>query len=479
MKDGQKVCFISGKFNVVHPGHLRLFRHAKEIADYLVVGVLADDYHLAGDILVPEADRIEGVRANIWVDEAFLVPDVGDAILEIKPDIVLKGKEHEGGRNLEESLVTGYGGILRFAGGDTRLSSSTLIRAERDFEYASHSETRGFLRRHGLFKSNLADLIDSMSKIKTLVVGDLIVDRYIDCQPVGLSAEDPTIVVTPLAKKSFIGGAGIVAAHAAQLGSESALVSIRGDDATGEGAIKELADLNVNSHVLLDVDRPTTRKTRYRTNGKTLLRVNEMREHQVDKDLEGILRDRIMKLIPEYDLVIFSDFSYGVLSETLIQDVISASKTIGLTIAADSQSSSQIGDVTKFSDVTLLTPTEREARLAVRDSKSGLVGISEKLRKATNARYIPITLASEGVFLHIPENDDSDWADDQIPALNNNPIDVSGAGDAFLVSTAMCLAIGADIWSSIYLGSLSSACQVSRIGNVPLSRRELLEKLSS
>ena len=63
-KRKHKTCFISGKFNVVHPGHLRLFRHAKEIADELVVGVYADDYRLAGDILLVEAERREGVEAS-------------------------------------------------------------------------------------------------------------------------------------------------------------------------------------------------------------------------------------------------------------------------------------------------------------------------------------------------------------------------------------------------------------------------------
>ena len=100
MKSGRKVSFISGKFNVVHPGHLRLFRHAKEITDYLVVGVFANDYHLAGEILVPDHDRLEGVRANIWVDEAILITDVEKTVAELKPDVVLKGKEHEDYREL-------------------------------------------------------------------------------------------------------------------------------------------------------------------------------------------------------------------------------------------------------------------------------------------------------------------------------------------------------------------------------------------
>jgi len=165
------------------------------------------------------------------------------------------------------------------------------------------------------------------------------------------------------------------------------------------------------------------------------------------------------------------------LTDDLIERITHDSRAKGITLAADSQSSSQIGDITRFPNVTLLTPTEREARLAVRDNKSGLVGISEKIRQATNAEFIPITLASEGVFLHRPEEEGRGWTDDQVPTLNDNPVDVSGAGDAFLVSAAMCLAKGADIWSAIFLGSLGAACQVSRVGNVPLLKRELVHRL--
>jgi len=474
-----KVCFVSGKFNVIHAGHLRLFRHAREIADRLVVGVFADDYPLAGDILVTEEDRIEGVRSNIWVDEVVLVTDIEKIVSTLKPDIVLKGREHEKAENLEESTVSKYGGVLRFAAGDARLSSSTLIQAETNRESKALVTDNDFLRRHNLSRDSVAGLVESVSCIKTLVIGDLIVDRYVDCQPVGLSAEDPTVVVSPLAIKSFIGGAGIVAAHAAHLGAQATLVSIRGDDDIGEEAVTSLDQLGVCTNIWVDGDRPTTRKTRYRASGKTLLRVNELRDHLADEQLLESLLSCILDMLPQFDLLIFSDFSYGLFTDTLINEVTRAGKQLGITMAADSQSSSQIGDITKFQDVTLLTPTEREARLAVRDNKSGLVGISEKIRDVTGVRYVPITLASEGVFLHVSENEGSDWVDDQVPALNKNPADVSGAGDAFLVGTAMCLAAGADIWSSIYFGSLGSACQISRIGNVPLSGQELIDKLYS
>ena len=478
MVSKKKICLISGKFNVLHPGHLRLFRHAKEIAGQLVVGVFADSHDFAGEIMVSEKDRLEGVQANRWVDDAFLITSLSEAILRLKPDIVLKGKEHELNQNEEEKLVQEYGGSLKFAGGDSRLNVSALIHDENTDKSVRLKNSKDFLARHRLSANHLIKSVENVSSIRALVLGDLIVDRYVDCQPIGMSAEDPTVVVSPIAEEKFIGGAGIVSAHASNLGAGTVFVSVRGNDETGVYAETELQRRGVKTEIIADADRPTTQKTRFRANNKTLLRVNELRDHQVDRIINRQLTERVLDNLAGVDLIVFSDFSYGLFSPELIENVTKVASQKGIVMAADSQSSSQIGDIARFPGVTLITPTEREARLAVRDNVAGLVGISQKLREITRAQYTPITLASEGVFLHRPDGEPGGWTDEQIPALNENPIDVSGAGDAFLVSTAMSLAAGEDILTAIYIGSVASACQVSRIGNTPLNRNELIEKLT-
>lgn len=472
---GQKVCLVSGKFNVLHPGHLRLFRHAKEICDYLVVALYPDGW--SSEVLLPAPDRLEGVRANIWVDEAFILSGgIETAITELRPDVVLKGKEHDGLSNIESDVLRSYGGALRFAGGHLAFSSNELLSAEERPIPTWHAED--YLRRHDISYADLIAQIGAMDSVRTLVIGDLIVDRYIDCEPVGMSAEDPTVVVTPISEKQFLGGASIVAAHADQLGGGAHLISIRGDDVPGNFALKELDKVGVTTHIFCDVERPTTFKTRYRARNQTLLRVNDFRDHHIDAGLETILLSKIYDILPSVNLVIFSDFNYGLLTNSLVSDVIEACRERQIVVACDSQSSSQVGDVTKFQNASLITPTEREARLAVRDANAGLVGVAEKLRNLTNSNYAPITLGSEGVFLHYKERNNQLPKDDQIPALNRNPIDVAGAGDAFLVATGLALASGSDIWSSMYIGSMASATQVGRVGNLPLKRTELLQQIN-
>ena len=123
---------VFGIFNIVHPGHIRLFRFAKELGDRLVVGVLSDG--LAGTSgHVTEQNRLEGVRANGYVDECFLVETGIREVLERhRPGVVVKGKEYEGTANLEERIVESWGGRLVFSSGESFLSSSDLIRRELD-----------------------------------------------------------------------------------------------------------------------------------------------------------------------------------------------------------------------------------------------------------------------------------------------------------------------------------------------------------
>jgi bifunctional ADP-heptose synthase (sugar kinase/adenylyltransferase) len=146
----------------------------------------------------------------------------------------------------------------------------------------------------------------------------------------------------------------------------------------------------------------------------------------------------------------------------------------GIMIVADSQSSSQVGDVSRFKNTALLTPTEREARLALGNYEDGLVVLAEALRNKTNALNIVITLGAEGLLIHAGNSDKSQWITDRLPALNTAPKDAAGAGDCLLVCTAMAFVLGHPILESLYLGSVAAACQVGRIGNIPLTASELL-----
>ena len=472
----RRMVLVTGNFNVIHPGHLRLLQFAADCGDYLVVGVNEDS---SPGARVPEAMRLEGVRAISLVDYAFILRESPEAfIAELKPDIVVKGKEYESRHNAEQAVVEQNGGKLLFGSGEVRFSSLDLLRREYfEADFSSIRKPIDFAERHGFEIGELASQLERFKSLRVTVIGDLIVDEYISCEPLGMSQEDPTIVVTPIESQKFIGGAGIVAAHAKGLGADVSYFTVAGNDDAAQFSREMLTRYGVKHTLLVDDSRPTTLKQRYRAGSKTLLRVSHLRQHDVNAGLAEVMFQAVEQAIPDSDLIVFSDFNYGCLPQSLVDRIIEVARRRGVIMVADSQASSQMSDVSRFRGMQLITPTEREARLALHDQRSGLAVIAEALRKKAEASNVVITLASEGVLVHAYNA--SDWLTDQLPSFNSTPKDTAGAGDSFFMCAAMGLCSGLDIWRSVYLGSLAAACQVARVGNIPLTQNELITEIES
>lgn len=473
----KRIVFVSGNFNTIHPGHFRLLSFAAECGDFLVVGVTDDN---ADGVLVPAELRLGGVQSISYVDYTFVMSTPPEHLIQmLKPMIVVKGREHETHFNFEQEVVESYGGKLLFSSGEMRFSSVDLIRKEMlESNLSSIIRPMEFPDRHGFAMADLRAVMDKFKGFRVTVLGDLIVDEYISCAPLGMSQEDPTLVVTPIQNEKFLGGAAIVAAHAHGLGADVRYFSVSGKDSSAEFARDKLQEWGVKAEVFEDESRPTTLKQRFRASGKTLLRVSHLRQHDISHQIMSAFVTAVKTALQNSDLVIFSDFNYGCLPQPLVEEISEVCRQKNILMVADSQSSSQVGDVSRFKDMLLLTPTEREARLAVRDFNSGLVVLAEKLRIKACSENIILTLDSEGMIAHAASKDDGAWHTDRLPAFNTAPKDSSGAGDSLLACCSMAMAVGADIWKSMYLGSIAAACQVSRVGNTPLSPRDIRLELA-
>jgi rfaE bifunctional protein kinase chain/domain len=297
-----------------------------------------------------------------------------------------------------------------------------------------------------------------------------------------MSQEEPTIVVTPIDKIKFIGGAGIVAAHASGLGSNATLISVVGDDELANFATNELQKYNVDVEFIIDGNRPTTLKQRFRSRGKSLLRINIMHQDLICVSLQEMIFNKVKSIIKDLDLVVFSDFNYGCLPKNLVDKITKLAKLNNVFISADSQSSSQIGDIGRFKEMDLITPTEHEARISMRNNTDGLVILAEKLRSHSRSKYILLKLGEEGVIIHSKDFNNikthgSSKATDSIPSLNTYPKDVAGAGDSMLITSSLALASGANIFESSLLGSISASIQIGRVGNTPLKSQEIISEI--
>ena len=465
---------VSGKFRVIHSGHIRLFRLAKELADELVVAL---------DVATLDSDdiawRLQALRNIDFVSRVITYEGDIDALLQAeRPNIVVKGSEFAQVHNSEEDSLDGWGGRLIFSSGDVFFSERDMILSENE-ELLSKAFPlpHGFMQRHNISKDRLQEIIGNFGKIGVCVIGDLIVDEFINCHPLGMSQEEPTVVVTPIDRKRFIGGAGIVAAHCSLLGAQTTLLTICGDDEVGEWSKKKIAEYGIHMIAPIDSTRPTTLKQRFRSGSQTLLKLTHLRKDDLSADLESTLISNFEKCIENADVVIFSDFSYGVLTKKLVTEALRLSKSRGVFISADSQSSSQIGDLSRFKDVDLITSTEREARLELKDETNGLVVIVEKLRSILTAKNILLKLGGDGVIIHGTNIEGNLLSTDQVPALNNFLVDTSGAGDSLLAAASLSLASEATIYEATLLGSVVAAIQVGRIGNTPVTSSQVMALL--
>jgi rfaE bifunctional protein kinase chain/domain len=472
--------FVSGDFNILHPGHLRFLKFAKECGNTLLVGVISNQLSNK-EPLVDEQYRIESVLHSAYVDFAFILDHSPEKFVEeFKPDIVVKGKEHESKDHPERPILDSYGGKLIFSSGDFRFSSMDILQSE--FKRESRLQVTlpmDFIERQSLTSKSLTDLLHRMSHQKAVVIGDTIVDEYTLCDPLGMSQEDPTIVVTPLSSTQFIGGASIVASHVKGSCDNVAYFSVVGpDDQNSVNAFlrSTLEEKQITTFLYQDSSRPTTTKQRFRAKGKTLLRVNNLKEHTINEQIQDEMFEDLKKELSDASLLIFSDFSYGCLPQQLIDRLIDYCAEKNIKMVADSQSSSQTGDITRFKAMDLITPTEREARLPIKNFRDGLIIVCDQLIDACHPKNIFVTLGAEGILIYAQSDDG--WITEKVPALNTSPKDISGAGDSMMAISSLAQSAGGTIFESALLGMIAAAIQVSRLGNLQISKEELNNEVS-
>lgn len=471
-EESKNLVVAHGNFNVLHPGHIRFLKFAKEQGSRLIVGLYSKE--TSEGAFLEDSDRLEALQALAFIDHVVVL-DWGslELIKQLSPEVVAKGKEHEKLINEEKLLVESYGGRLAFGSGEI-VSSSNEFKKDIAFNNIQASyQSLSFMKRHQISKQKMLDTVAGFKDLKVAVFGDIIIDEYVTCTPLGISKEDPTIVVSPKQVRTFLGGAGIVAAHARKIGADVDFYSVTGEDKNGQFALSQTKEYGVEPFFVKDPSRPTTTKKRYRATEKTLLRVNDFRQHDISAQIRESIFSAFQAQADKYDLVIFSDFNYGLLCNGFLQNIMSLCHAKNIVMSADSQSSSQLGDLSKFMGMALISPTEYEARLTTQNPKDGLIKLSEQLGEQLNSKHVFVTLAEDGVLIRGRNRDKGWWDTDELPAMNNAPADVSGAGDAMLTVASMTLASNGTIWEAAFLSSIASACQVSRVGNIPITCEEI------
>ena len=179
-------------------------------------------------------------------------------------------------------------------------------------------------------------------------------------------------------------------------------------------------------------------------------------------------------LAPNIDGILVSDFVYGVVTQNILDTIVKLSKQFNFKLYGDLQCSSQAGKVSKFSGFDLITPTEKESRIALDDNESGIEWVATTLLKDTNSKNMLMKLGSDGFIAY-----SSNLADRQdFPALSVNPVDVTGAGDSLFAAMSVSLSSGASLIEASVIGTCMASLAVKEVGNTAIANSKLSQYMS-
>jgi len=309
------------------------------------------------------------------------------------------------------------------------------------------------------------------SRLKLLVIGDIMLDRYIHGDVDRISPEAPVPVIRHARRYERAGGAANVAMNLAGLGCQTFLAGFWGSDAEQAELAGILQRAGVDTAGVVSSSLPTISKTRIVGRNQQLLRL-DIESREAPPEVEGRrLLDRTVELATKVHAVILSDYAKGALSTELCEAVIRAARTAGIPILADPKTP----DFSKYSGATTVCPNLGELALATGISSretDELLSAGQALVAEHDFQFLTVTMSEKGIsVLRTGSRYHS-------PARAREVFDVSGAGDTVIATLAACLAGGLKVESAVELANLAAGIVVSKVGTVPIARHELVAALT-
>ncbi|MBS0644099.1 MAG: D-glycero-beta-D-manno-heptose 1-phosphate adenylyltransferase [Proteobacteria bacterium] len=317
----------------------------------------------------------------------------------------------------------------------------------------------------------LADIVRHFSSARVLVIGDIILDRYVSGAVSRLSPEAPIPVLRPSGDRCTLGGAANVALNIATLGGEAVLVGVIGEDLAGQ-QVETLVSttLGISSALVRVPGRPTTAKTRFMTGSHQLLRLDEETTAPLDDTAAAAVLDSVKRHLPTVDVVVLSDYAKGVLCDGVLDAVLALERTGKLLIADPKRP-----DFSAYRGADILTPNELEVRTATRidadhDSEADRAG--RVALEQTQGHAVLVTRSAKGLTLVRRE-----MAALHLPTRAREVADVSGAGDTLVAGLAVALGAGASLPDAAVLANATAGISVGKPGTATVTAQELLDVL--
>ncbi|HEY4009904.1 MAG TPA: D-glycero-beta-D-manno-heptose-7-phosphate kinase [Acidobacteriaceae bacterium] len=307
--------------------------------------------------------------------------------------------------------------------------------------------------------------------VRILVVGDLMLDRYIVGDVDRISPEAPVPVLRHAHRYQRPGGAANVAMNLAGLGCQALLAGLWGADAEQRELAAALDDAGIDTTGIVTSSLPTISKTRIVGRTQQLLRLDiESREAPSGTDLEH-LQARVLGLIEKVHAVVLSDYAKGALTRDLCLAAIRTARRLNVPVFVDPKTS----DLSKYSGATMVCPNLHELTLATgvdRQNLDELLAAAERQREEHGFDYLTATMSERGIRVL------SAAGSFHSPARAREVFDVSGAGDTVIATLAASMAAGLAVETATDLANLAAGVVVGKIGTAPIAHHELIAILT-
>ncbi|MFH1061527.1 MAG: D-glycero-beta-D-manno-heptose-7-phosphate kinase [Candidatus Omnitrophota bacterium] len=319
-------------------------------------------------------------------------------------------------------------------------------------------------------EKRVLDLLREFHKSNILVIGDLILDKFIWGDVSRISPEAPVPVVHVNNESSMPGGAANVSCSINALNGKTSILGVIGNDRDGRMLKKQLKRFADIKGLITDRERPTILKTRIVARHQQLVRVDREQIGEFSKKTTDKIISYIKNNVDSFDAIIIEDYGKGVISPNLIKAVVSIAKKKNIIVTVDPKED----HFSYYKGVTCLTPNQNEAEKAIGIKivdEASLFAAGKKFLRKLNCAAVLITRGENGMCLF-----EKGKKPVQIPTRAQEVFDVSGAGDTVIGAFTLALATGATMQEAAHISNYAAGVVVGKVGVGTCTQKELMEK---
>ncbi len=304
---------------------------------------------------------------------------------------------------------------------------------------------------------------------KILVIGDIMLDKYVRGNVKRISPEAP-VPIFEIGDNSYrLGGASNVANNIKSLGGIPILTGIIGQDGDGEILLELLKENGIKTdEIIISNNKPTVSKTRIIAHNQQILRMDREEISYIGKELEKKFISKILDILKQVDGILFEDYDKGIITPNIIKKTISAANN--KVITADPK----FRNFFQYKNISLFKPNIKEMGTSLGEDfprEEDLLKAGKSLRKRLNSPLL-ITRGSQGMILF------DDKIQEIIPSYTKEIYDVTGAGDTVIAAVTLALASGGDLIQSAKIASIAAGIEVGKFGASAVTTAEIKKALS-